>query len=60
MHIEAGISVRAVITSLDGKTEMDQADAKELNIGSLANGMYFISVYDENGARLTVQKLIKQ
>ncbi len=60
VHIEAGISVRAVITSLDGKTEMDQADAKELNIGSLANGMYFISVYDENGARLTVQKLIKQ
>ena len=60
LYIESSVTVRAVIRSIDGKTEMEQADAKEINTGGLANGMYFISLYNESGACLMVQKLIKQ
>ncbi len=60
LYIESSVTVRAVIRSIDGKTEMEQADAKEINTSSLANGMYFISLYDDSGACLMVQKLIKQ
>jgi uncharacterized protein YjdB len=60
LYIESVVRVRAVITSIDGKIEMEQADAKEINTGRLANGMYFLSLYNDNGARLMVQKLTKQ
>ena len=49
-----------MITSIDGKTELEQVDAKDINTGGLANGMYFISLYNDGGARLLVQKLLKQ
>ncbi len=60
LHIESAVAVRAVITGIDGKTAMEQADAKEMNITALANGMYFISLYNDAGERVQVQKLIKQ
>ncbi len=60
LYIESSVRVRAVISSIDGKTEMEQADAKEINTSSLANGMYFISLYNDSGVRLMVQKIIKQ
>ena len=60
LYIESDVRVHAVITSIDGKTELEQADAKEINTGGLANGMYFIALYDDSGVRLMVQKLIKQ
>ena len=60
VYIESGIRVRAVISDVDGKTELVQADAKQLDISKLANGIYFISLYADDGERLIVQKLIKQ
>lgn len=60
VYIESPVKVRAVITGLDGRTELVQDNAKELDISRMANGLYFISVYDENGAKLTIQKLLKQ
>ena len=60
VNIESSVKLRAVVSGIDGKTEMDVADAKQLNIGGLANGMYIISLYNDAGDRLLVQKLIKQ
>ena len=60
VYIESGIRVRAVISDIDGKIAQEQADAKQLDISKLANGIYFISLYADNGERLIVQKLIKQ
>ena len=60
VYIESGLRVRAVISGVDGKTELEQADAKQLNIEDLASGVYFISLYDDGGKRLITQKLIKQ
>ena len=59
LHIESPVHVNAVITSIEGKTVLSQKDATEVNISGLANGMYIIMLFDEQGERLTVQKLIK-
>jgi hypothetical protein len=60
VHIESPVAVRAIITGVEGKILIDQANANEINISSLANGMYIIMLYDENGERLKVEKLVKQ
>jgi uncharacterized protein YjdB len=60
VFVESDKKVRAVISGIEGKSIIDIADAKEIDIANLAAGVYLISVYDENGRKLTVQKLVKQ
>ena len=60
VYIQSGVRVLAVISSVDGKTVMQQPDAKEINVSNLASGLYFISLYNDNGEKLIVQKLIKE
>ena len=60
VYVETSINVRAVISDLDGKTELEQSNAKEINISNLASGVYFISLFSDDGQRLMVQKLIKE
>lgn len=60
VHIESAVKVRAVVTGLEGKTLIDQQNVSDLNISGLANGMYMIMLYDENGDRIMVEKLIKE
>jgi Glycine rich protein/Bacterial Ig-like domain (group 2)/Secretion system C-terminal sorting domain len=59
VYIESPVKVRAVITTIEGKVEMERADAKEMDITRLADGLYLISLYDDNGVRIAVQKLTK-
>jgi len=51
--------VRAVINSIDGRTLLNVAAAKDVNISSLADGIYMIMLYDNNGTMLKVEKLVK-
>ena len=60
IHIESTVSVRAVITGIEGKTLLEEANAKDINISNLASGLYIIMLFDGNGERLMVQKLIKE
>lgn len=60
VFVESPVSVRVVITSLEGKTELIADQAKQIDISRLANGLHFISVFDGQGNRLMIQKLIKQ
>ena len=60
VYIESGVNVRVVISGLDGKTELEQNNAKQVDISKLASGVYFISLYADDGQKLTVQKLIKE
>ncbi len=60
LFIEAPFKVRAIISSAVGRKELDAADAREIDISKLANGIYFVTVYDENGVRITVQKIVKE
>ena len=60
IYIESGVNVRAVLSDVDGKTVMEQYNATQLNISSLANGVYFISLYGDDGQRIKVEKVVKQ
>jgi len=60
VFIESSVNVRAVITTVDGKTMINQENAKEISLKGLADGLYIITLFDENGRQVTVQKLIKQ
>jgi len=60
VYIETSINVRAVISDVDGKTELVLPDAKEIDMSKLASGVYFISLYSDDGQRMMVEKLIKE
>jgi len=60
LHIQAPAIVRAVISSVEGKMILDQANATEIDLSNLSSGLYIISIYDENNTRILVDKLVKQ
>ena len=59
VHIDAAIQVRAVITSVDGRTVLNIDAARDINISSLADGIYMIMLYDTNGQMVKAEKLVK-
>ncbi len=60
LRINAAIDVRLVLCFLDGKTAMEFNHVKEADISALASGVYLAMVYDMQGNRLLVEKVIKQ
>jgi hypothetical protein len=42
-----------------GRKEIETKSAKQIDISKLANGLYLVSVYDEKGTLLTIEKLVK-
>ena len=60
VYIDAAINLRAVITGIDGKTVLTQANVKEMNISALATGMYIMTLYDDEGTVVATQKMVKQ
>ena len=59
VHVEAAMQVRAVISSIDGRTIMDITDAKDIDLSRLADGVYMIAIYDTNGDKIKIDKLVK-
>ena len=59
VHIESAIQVRAVISSIDGRTILNITAAKDIDITNLADGIYMIMLYDDNGSLLKAEKLVK-
>ena len=60
VYIQSDTKVSAVISSIDGKILSEQADAKEIDISRLADGMYFIMLYNDDKQLITIRKFIKQ
>ncbi len=60
IFIESPVRVRAVISGVDGKIVLEGADAKEMDVSQLADATYFISLYDDSGQLVSVQKMIKE
>ena len=60
LYISSPVKVRVVISSMDGKEEINEADARKVDISRLADGMYMITLYDEHGLRLGVRKFTKE
>jgi len=59
VHIESAVQVRAVLSSMDGKSVIDQAAATDINISNLADGIYMITLYDGNDHVVKTEKLVK-
>ncbi len=60
LFIESAVTVRAVVSAMDGKTVLEQADAKQIDITGLASGMYIVTLYDAEGQALLTGKLVKE
>jgi len=60
LYVASIAKLRAVITDVEGRSVIEQADAKAIDISKLADGLYLINLYDENGMRVTVQKFTKE
>lgn len=60
LYIESPVDVHAVISTIDGKMIMQQANAKELDITSFTSGIYLLSLYDANGQLIKIEKMIKE
>ncbi|MES2703374.1 MAG: T9SS type A sorting domain-containing protein [Bacteroidota bacterium] len=60
LYIQSPVAVKAVITDMAGRAEVEQENAREIDITNLVPGLHTISLYDDKGNRLTVQKIVKQ
>ncbi len=60
VFIKADVLVHAVVSGIDGRTLLEGYSVSEMDIASLAPGLYMIALFDENGQRLLVEKLVKK
>lgn len=60
VYIESAINVRAVVSGIDGKMQMEVANAKEIDLSKLAPGMYFVGLYNDSGNLVALKKLVKE
>lgn len=60
IFIECNMPVTAVVISADGRTLMQVDNATFINLGNLANGVYMLKLYTNDGAFIKAEQLIKQ
>ncbi len=60
VHIDAPVKVNISVVGIDGKLLIEQKDATDIDITGLADGMYLVMVYDENGLLVKTAKFAKQ
>ena len=60
LYISSAGKIHAVISSMDGKKEMEQENAQQMDISRLSNGIHLITLYNQDGLKLIVTKLVKQ
>jgi uncharacterized protein YjdB len=59
LRIEAQVKINVLVLSMDGKVILTQNDATAIDISQLADGMYIVMIYDENGLELKTAKFAK-
>jgi uncharacterized protein YjdB len=60
LHIDCAQQLRAVISGIEGMSILTNTNAKDINIAMLPNGLYLISLYDNEGNKVKVDKFIKE
>jgi Secretion system C-terminal sorting domain len=60
VSIDAPVLFNASVMSMDGKVLIRRSLAKEINVSTLANGMYMIMLYNERGQLLKAAKFVKE
>ncbi len=59
LHIDAPVTVYATLVSIDGKVVIQHKSGPSIDVSDLANGMYFVSIYNEEGLLLKIAKFAK-
>ncbi len=59
LQIRAPVKVTVLLQSIDGKILIRQDNAKVIDISNIADGMYFIKIYDENNFLRKTARFIK-
>jgi hypothetical protein len=59
VYIDAPVRVRAVITGMEGKVLIDCADAVQVDVSKLPQGVYLIGLYDDKGQKVYVGNVVK-
>jgi hypothetical protein len=59
LFIESPVSVHSVILSPDGKLIRQQDNVTSMDISNLPAGIYLVELFDAQGYRLMIQKLVK-
>lgn len=59
VHIQSPVTVRAIISSVDGRELINQPAAKDVDISALPDGIYMIMLYDDSNTLMKTAKVIK-
>jgi hypothetical protein len=59
VSIDAPVKIDVMIRDLQGRTIVKEKDAHKMDVSTLANGIYMIMIFDENGQFLKTEKLFK-
>jgi len=59
VNIDAPVKVNVWVSAMDGRVLMQQENATSVDVSGLSTGVYMISLYDMQGNRITVEKLLK-
>ncbi|XZF13068.1 GEVED domain-containing protein [Chitinophagaceae bacterium MMS25-I14] len=59
VHIDAPVPVNVTVQNLQGQTVMQQNAINEINISSIADGIYMVQVKDKDGNLIKTERLSK-
>ncbi|MES2701550.1 MAG: Ig-like domain-containing protein [Bacteroidota bacterium] len=59
VYIQAAQPVSADVKCIDGRVAISRQQCSEINIASLADGIYILTIYSEDGRLLKTEKLVK-
>ena len=60
LHIVSSTPLRAVLTALDGRKVATAEDTTEMDISTVAEGVYMLMLYDKDGQLVKVEKVVKE
>jgi len=60
LHIESAVPVTTVISSVEGRVLGNYKNQSVIDIHELPSGMYLVTLYNEAGERVVIEKITKQ
>jgi hypothetical protein len=57
VNIMSPVAVNIVLNGIDGRMIEKASNVKQLDLSHLPNGVYLLSVFDENGVRLKTERV---
>ncbi len=59
VYISAQNKVNIIVSGVDGKTQISKNGVNEIDITQLSSGVYFLTVFGQDGELLAIEKLVK-